>query len=290
MIGTFAAFAVMQVFGFNHPYTGIALVGVLVLCIAAAMLASGGAAVVLEFVAYRPLRRRGASRLAALICAIGASLFLQELFATVVVPRVFGKGGRDFIGVPRIMNKDDPVQHRLGPGAQRQTADLRRRRGDDDPPGQIRERHQAGPRHPGHRPGSGDRHPAGREHQPGRRRDVPRRRDHGRRGRLLLGPVLRGHQVQIGFILGIKAFTAAVLGGIGNLRGRADRRVHPRARGELRIRPSSAPNGTTSSPSRSWSSSFFSVPPASSVSLSSRPAHERHHEPTGQAPAGRRGR
>jgi branched-chain amino acid transport system permease protein len=106
MIGTFGAFAVMQVFGFNHPYTGIALVGVLVLCIAASMLASGGAAVALEFIAYRPLRRRGASRLAALICAIGASLFLQELFATVVVPHVFGKGGRDFVGVPRIMNKD----------------------------------------------------------------------------------------------------------------------------------------------------------------------------------------
>jgi branched-chain amino acid transport system permease protein len=105
MIGTFGAFSVMHFLGLNHPYTGIALVGVLVLCIAASMLASGGAAVALEFVAYRPLRRRGASRLAALICAIGASVFLQELFATVVIPHVFGKGGRDFVGTPRIMNK-----------------------------------------------------------------------------------------------------------------------------------------------------------------------------------------
>lgn len=44
-----------------------------------AMLASGIAAVLLERLAYRPLRRRGAPRLTYLICAIGASLFLQQL-------------------------------------------------------------------------------------------------------------------------------------------------------------------------------------------------------------------
>ena len=51
-----------------------------------AMVASGGSAVMLERVAYRPLRKRGASRLAALISAIGASFFLQELFALIVIP------------------------------------------------------------------------------------------------------------------------------------------------------------------------------------------------------------
>ena len=56
------------------------------------MTASGGAAVLLERIAYRPLRKRGASRLAALISAIGASLFLQELFAL--------WQGRDFISFP----------------------------------------------------------------------------------------------------------------------------------------------------------------------------------------------
>jgi branched-chain amino acid transport system permease protein len=59
--------------------------------------ASGGAAVLLELIAYRPLRKRGASRLAALISAIGASFFLQELFA-----RFFG---RDQRRLPRVMNK-----------------------------------------------------------------------------------------------------------------------------------------------------------------------------------------
>src|SRR5437763_1146350 len=56
MIGTFGALGAIQVFGFSHPYTGIALVGVLAICLVTAMLASGVGAVVLERVAYRPLR------------------------------------------------------------------------------------------------------------------------------------------------------------------------------------------------------------------------------------------
>ena len=44
-----------------------------------AMLVSGLAAVALERLAYRPLRRRGAPRLAYLISAIGASIFLQNV-------------------------------------------------------------------------------------------------------------------------------------------------------------------------------------------------------------------
>ena len=43
----------------------------------------------LEYIAYRPLRKRGGSRLAALISAIGASLFLQQLFALIVIPGLF---------------------------------------------------------------------------------------------------------------------------------------------------------------------------------------------------------
>jgi branched-chain amino acid transport system permease protein len=106
MIGTFGALTTIKVFGFSGPYSGIALVGVLMLCCVVAMLASGGAAVVLELVAYRPLRKRGSSRLAALISAIGASVFLQELFATYIIPHFFQKGsGRDIIGITRLMPK-----------------------------------------------------------------------------------------------------------------------------------------------------------------------------------------
>jgi branched-chain amino acid transport system permease protein len=107
MIGTFGVFATLNALGVTSPYAGFALVGVILLSVAVGMLSSGAAAVVLEFVAYRPLRKKGASRLAALISAIGASIFLQELFALVIIPRFFEKGhGRDLaLGTPRIMNK-----------------------------------------------------------------------------------------------------------------------------------------------------------------------------------------
>lgn len=106
MIGTFGVFATLNIIGVSSPFGGVTLVAVILLCLVVGMLSSGGAAVVLEIIAYRPLRKKGGSRLAALISAIGASIFLQELFALVVVPQFFAKGhGRDTLGVPRIMNK-----------------------------------------------------------------------------------------------------------------------------------------------------------------------------------------
>ncbi|WP_282785450.1 MULTISPECIES: branched-chain amino acid ABC transporter permease [unclassified Nocardia] len=57
------------------------------------MLVSGGAAVGLERVAYRPLRKRGAKRLIFLITAIGMSFVLQE-FVHYVLPKIWpGMGG-----------------------------------------------------------------------------------------------------------------------------------------------------------------------------------------------------
>jgi len=67
-------------FNISEPITGVALVLVLVGALIPAMLASGGTAVAIERLAYRPLRKRGAPRLSFLISAIGASLFLQYLF------------------------------------------------------------------------------------------------------------------------------------------------------------------------------------------------------------------
>lgn len=81
MIGTVGALLAADALGVDAPRAGMSLVLTILACTLAAMLAGGTAAVVLERVAYRPLRRRGASRLAALISAIGASFFLQELFA-----------------------------------------------------------------------------------------------------------------------------------------------------------------------------------------------------------------
>jgi branched-chain amino acid transport system permease protein len=90
MIGTFAVLGMLHLFGMPSNVGGFTLVGLLILFAVAAAVASGGSAVILEYVAYRPLRRHGASRLAALISAIGASLFLQQLFARVIIPPAFG--------------------------------------------------------------------------------------------------------------------------------------------------------------------------------------------------------
>lgn len=109
MIGTFAALFVLNLVDLSAPLSGLALVGMLLLLIVVAMAVSGGAAVLLEQVAYRPLRRHGASRLAALISAIGASIFLQELFALIVIPDVFHRpqqGGRLPVPGPRLVNRD----------------------------------------------------------------------------------------------------------------------------------------------------------------------------------------
>lgn len=106
MIGSFAALFLITTVGVTAPLTGIALIGLLILAMVVAGLVAGGSAMALEVIAYRPLRRRGAPRLAALISAIGASLFLQELFALFVIPWWFQPQGRIDVPVPRIVDRD----------------------------------------------------------------------------------------------------------------------------------------------------------------------------------------
>nr|WP_103563115.1 branched-chain amino acid ABC transporter permease [Actinomadura rubteroloni] len=91
MIGTFAVVGAVEALGIRSPVGTLALIGLVVLLAVVAAVAAGGSAVLMELVAYRPLRRSGGSRLAALISAIGASLFLQQLFAIVVIPRFFDR-------------------------------------------------------------------------------------------------------------------------------------------------------------------------------------------------------
>ena len=154
----------------------------------------------------------------------------------------------------------------------------------DDHPRPVREALPARPRHPRRRPGPRGRRPDGREPRPRHPADLRHRRRHGRR---------RGDDVPLkigqtrynsGFLLGIKAFTAAVLGGIGNLRGALlggfvlgrGRELRP---GDLR------PSGRTSWRSPCWSSSCCSDPPACSVSPSERHAHERRLDTSSTASA-----
>jgi len=219
MIGSFAALFVILSVGVTAPLTGVALLGFLLLLMVVAAAVSGGAAVLLEVVAYRPLRRRGAPRLAALISAIGASLFLQELFALFVIPDVFDRPGRIDTAVPRIVDRD--VLFSIG------NADVRTDQVIvviaavvvmillDQTVARTRI-------------GRGIRAAA---QDPEAAVLMGVNIDTVVRLTFLLGGAMAGVagvlyamefenlRFNIGFILGIKAFTAAVLGGIGNIRG-----------------------------------------------------------------------
>jgi branched-chain amino acid transport system permease protein len=210
MIGTFATVGIITAVGVTNPLTGFALLFFLLLAALGAAAASGASAVILERIAYRPLRRRGATTLAALISAIGASLFLQQLFSlrfpdAVYTVRVMDKtiwahvgdgliradkvlvvGGAIFMMVllDRLVNGT-----RFGRAirATAQNADTATLMGVDI--------------------------------------------DHIVMLTFLIGGAMAGvggmlyviffesTTFFVGFVLGIKAFTAAVLGGIGNLRG-----------------------------------------------------------------------
>jgi branched-chain amino acid transport system permease protein len=92
-MGMFGQYAVLWALGFSPQadaydyglqtilYLGVAMLG--------GMAVSGGVAVGLERVAYRPLRKRGAQPLVFLITAIGASFVLQE-FVHFVLPKLTG--------------------------------------------------------------------------------------------------------------------------------------------------------------------------------------------------------
>lgn len=101
MIGTMTCYAVTLVLGIatdTDPLTLASFTLVFFLIIFAASLASGVSAVILEFVAYRRLRIMRASRLSSLISAIGASFFLTELFRIITESRN--------IAFPRLVDKE----------------------------------------------------------------------------------------------------------------------------------------------------------------------------------------
>ncbi|MET8232543.1 branched-chain amino acid ABC transporter permease [Micromonospora sp. NPDC005298] len=93
MIGTFGAIWTWAAFGLNSnsgaPSVGRALL-LIALAIVAAALLSGSVALLIEVTAYRPLRRRNAPPLAFLITAIGASYALMELMGTLTQRRQVG--------------------------------------------------------------------------------------------------------------------------------------------------------------------------------------------------------
>ncbi|CAM3645329.1 branched-chain amino acid ABC transporter permease [Smaragdicoccus niigatensis] len=100
MLGMFGQYVGLQIMGFA-PGPNVYSLGVgetilyLILAMLIGMAVAGGAAVALERTAYRPLRKRGAKPLIFLITAIGVSFILQE-FVHFVLPnfkRIFGAIG-----------------------------------------------------------------------------------------------------------------------------------------------------------------------------------------------------
>jgi branched-chain amino acid transport system permease protein len=101
MIGTMVVYFVVGLFGFTgyeDPLPLHKFIGIFSLFAVVAAVVSGLCAVLLEFVAYRRLRNMGASRLSSLISAIGASFFLVEVFR-----KISDSKNLDF---PRLINKD----------------------------------------------------------------------------------------------------------------------------------------------------------------------------------------
>lgn len=101
MIGTMTVYFVVLQFGFTgyeDPLPLIKFIGIFLLFALVAGIVSGGTAVLLEIVAYRRLRIMGASRLSSLISAIGASFFLVEVFR-----KISDSKNLDF---PRLISKE----------------------------------------------------------------------------------------------------------------------------------------------------------------------------------------
>ncbi|OZB50169.1 MAG: branched-chain amino acid ABC transporter permease [Cellulomonas sp. 14-74-6] len=94
MVGMFGQYATLMLLGFSpngdaYQQGTLRTILYLLLAMVGGMAVAGGAAVGLERVAYRPLRRRGAPALVFLITAIGASFVLQE-FVHFVLPKLTG--------------------------------------------------------------------------------------------------------------------------------------------------------------------------------------------------------
>ncbi|MEA5363463.1 branched-chain amino acid ABC transporter permease [Amycolatopsis sp., V23-08] len=222
MIGTMTSlFILIAVAGGTAPITVgvLGMIGILLLIAVSSAAVSGGSAIVLEQLAYRPLRKKGATRLAALISAIGASLFLQELFGLLIIPALSDKAGKVQQNAPRFVPHEELF--RIGNGV-------------------VRTDHvfvviaavvvmvvldQLVSRT---RIGRGIRATA---QDPESAVLMGVSIDRIVRITFLLGGAMAGvaaalyvmeyenTDYRVGFLLGIKAFTAAVLGGIGNLRG-----------------------------------------------------------------------
>jgi branched-chain amino acid transport system permease protein len=219
MTGTWAVLGVWTVFGAkDNPGFGMIVLLVVVGLLAAAI-ASGGMALLVERIAYRPLRKKNAPPLIFLITAIGVSTILMELFG-LVLAKIFGRPfGRLIVGMPNVLpdkpvisigNTDITYKHIFVV-----VAAILMMIGLDIYINRTRA-------------GRGVRAVA---QSPDNAALMGVNQDRVIMLIFILGGIMAGAaallfalqigntKFDIGFVLGLKAFTAAVLGGIGNLRG-----------------------------------------------------------------------
>lgn len=103
MVGTWAVLGVYTVLGATSS-SGLAMViGATLLALMAAMLASAGTALAVERIAYRPLRKKGAPPLIFLITGIGCSMVLVEIFGQVLKVFFGPPFGRVLVDVPAVL-------------------------------------------------------------------------------------------------------------------------------------------------------------------------------------------
>ncbi len=208
MIGSYIAFIAITLLAMM----GLDSVPLMMLAaFAASIIVTSAFGYSIERVAYRPLR--GGNRLIPLISAIGMSIFLQN---AVMLSQDSRKGHPDPAARQlRVRRK----QHERRGDLLYADPDLRRHLPGDVRPHPVHLPLPPGPRLPRLRRGPEDDQPAGYQQQQHHRPHLRHRRRPGRRRRGAAGHAVRRDQPGIGFLAGIKAFTAAVLGGIGSIPG-----------------------------------------------------------------------
>jgi branched-chain amino acid transport system permease protein len=228
MVGTWTVLGVYTAMAVSGSSSVPMILLALVVAAVAAALASGGTAVFIERIAYRPLRKKNAPALIFLITAIGCSLALMEIFGF-VLRYFFGPPfGRALVNIPTLVSyepwivvENNWIADIVGPFTITNiqviviVAALLMMYGLD--------------RFVNHtRPGRGVRAVA---QDPDTAALMGVNKDRVIMLIFLLAGTMAGiaallhtmrfssTQFDIGFLVGLKAFTAAVLGGIGNLRG-----------------------------------------------------------------------
>ncbi len=101
--GIFVFYAFGLWFGITEPVAGPELILVVTIALLAGGIASAVSAAALERFAYRPLRRRNAARLSYLITAIGASFFMTYMYQQ---DFLLGTGKRQF---PNYMDRQSAI-------------------------------------------------------------------------------------------------------------------------------------------------------------------------------------